>query len=189
MGQEERYFTVNNHVLDLRQMKIPGRILDIGGGGEGIIGRIFGEKVVAVDQLKKELEEGPEGPLKIIMDAKELGFLDASFDTVTSFFTLMYVEKEHQKKVFLEVYRVLRPGGKFMIWDVEIPEFSGGKKDVFVIPLTIYLQNKRIETAYGVMWPGREQNLQKLVEMGRETGFQVDWASTTDKVLKLSLKK
>ena len=30
--------------------EIKGRILDLGGGGEGIIGRLYGAQVVAVDR-------------------------------------------------------------------------------------------------------------------------------------------
>lgn len=189
MSQEERYFTLNNQVLDLSQLTIPGRILDIGGGGEGVMGRIFGEQVVAVDPLQEELEEAPEGPLKIVMDAKNLGFIDKSFDAVTSFFTLMYVPQQHHEKIFSEIYRVLRPGGNFFIWDAEIPEFPGGNQDIFVIPMTINLQKNKIDTGYGISWPGREQNLRELTALGKNTGFQVVTAKTTDKVFKLTLRK
>lgn len=67
-----------------RQLSIGG-ILDIGGGGEGVIGLCYGEKVVAIDLRKDELEQAPDGPLKIVMDAKELSFLEDSFDAVASF--------------------------------------------------------------------------------------------------------
>lgn len=93
MNQEDRMYTVNNQKVVLERDIKGHRILDIGGGGEGIIGLLYGSKVVAIDQRKKELEEAPEGPLKIVMDARELNFLDNSFDAVTSFFTLMYVKK------------------------------------------------------------------------------------------------
>ena len=46
-----------------------GMILDIGGGGEGVIGKLHGKDVVAIDLKKEELLEAADGPLKIIMDA------------------------------------------------------------------------------------------------------------------------
>ena len=88
-----------------------GHILDIGGGGEGIIGQIEPAQVIAVDVSKRELEEAPAGPLKIVMDATDLKFLDESFDTATAFFSLMYMRPEIQPRVFAEVFRVLTRGG------------------------------------------------------------------------------
>jgi ubiquinone/menaquinone biosynthesis C-methylase UbiE len=64
-------------------------ILDIGGGGEGIIGQMKGQQVVAIDPNRRELEEAAEGPLKVVMDAGDMLFLDASFEVVTSFFTVI----------------------------------------------------------------------------------------------------
>ena len=98
-----------------------GHILDIGGGGEGIIGQMKPAQVIAIDLSKRELEEAPPGPLKIVMDATDLKFLDASFDTLTAFFSLMYMRPEIQKKAFAEAFRVLRPGGRWMVWDAAIP--------------------------------------------------------------------
>lgn len=43
---------------------------------------------------------------------EQLPFDDASFDCVVSTFTLCSVEDEHQ--AMSEVYRVLRPGGRFL---------------------------------------------------------------------------
>lgn len=49
-----------------------GYILAIGGGGEGVIGQLRGQQVIAIDISKRELEGTPPGPLKIIMDARSL---------------------------------------------------------------------------------------------------------------------
>ncbi len=117
----------NNHIFprvdwDFDEPVIEGGfILDIGGGGEGVIGQLRGKDVVAIDFRKEELLEASDGPLKIIMDAKDLKFLDESFKTATAFFSLMYLkEKEDQLKVFREVARVLKPGGKFHIWEIDL---------------------------------------------------------------------
>lgn len=54
--------------------ELQGKILDIGGGGEGIIGRVYGAQVVAIDNRQEELDEAPDGFEKILMDASRLSF-------------------------------------------------------------------------------------------------------------------
>ncbi|TFF89622.1 MAG: methyltransferase domain-containing protein, partial [Promethearchaeota archaeon] len=72
--------------LDLVKIDLNGRILDIGGGGEGVIGQLKGAQVVAIDLRADELMEAADGDyLKVIMDAKQLKFLDDYFDTITAF--------------------------------------------------------------------------------------------------------
>ena len=38
-----------------------GPILDLGGGGEGVIGQIYRQQAVVVDNRQEELDETPEG--------------------------------------------------------------------------------------------------------------------------------
>jgi hypothetical protein len=93
----ERVFHFERQQVRIQEFDVSGPILDLGGGGEGIIGRLKGNQVVAIDISRRELEESPEGPLKIIMDATDLKFLDASFNLVTAYFTMMYIPGEdHQ---------------------------------------------------------------------------------------------
>jgi len=41
------------------------------------------------------------------MDAKDLQFLDETFETATAFYMFMYVPMENRKEIFEEIYRVL----------------------------------------------------------------------------------
>ena len=76
---------------------LTGSILDIGGGGEAVIGQIYKDRVTAIDNCEEELEEAPDCCSKQLMDATELLFPDDSFDNVTFFYTLMYMTTEEQQ--------------------------------------------------------------------------------------------
>ncbi len=150
-----------------------GLILDIGGGGEGVIGQLKGRQVVAIDLLKQELEDAPGGPLlKIVMDARALGFLDGSFDTATVFFTFMYVMPADHAKVFAELHRVLRPGGRLLVWDPVFPDKAAPEKPKIMYPLHVRLPGKEINTGYGVgIREGQAAN--HFVELAKAAGFEL----------------
>ena len=71
-----------------------GKIIDIGGGGEGIIAQIGKERVTAIDKFQREIDEAkhkaPEA-IWVLADAKKLDFSDEHFDNATSFFSIMYM--------------------------------------------------------------------------------------------------
>ncbi len=84
---------IKKHTINLRNITMEGRILDNGGGGEGVIGQLKEEIVVAIDLKKSELESGIKSgdtkSLKIIMDATNMKFIDNVFKTVTALFSMM----------------------------------------------------------------------------------------------------
>jgi SAM-dependent methyltransferase len=150
-----------------------GLILDIGGGGEGVIGQLKGKQVVAVDLSKRELEDAPGEPLfKIVMDARDLKFLDKTFDTATVFFTFMYIAPDDHGKVFQEIHRVLRPGGRLLIWDVMFPRKTDPSQLYVMFPLHIQLPGKVINTGYGVKIV-EEQGMAHFLELAKAAGFDV----------------
>jgi SAM-dependent methyltransferase len=150
-----------------------GLILDIGGGGEGVIGQLKGKQVVAVDLSKRELEDAPGEPLiKIVMDARDLKFLDTPFETVTVFFTFMYIAPADHAKVFQEIRRVLRPGGRLLIWDAIFPRKTDERQLFVMYPLRIQLPQKTIQTGYGVRIV-EGQGAGHFVELATAAGFEV----------------
>ncbi len=151
-----------------------GLILDIGGGGEGVIGQLKGQQVVAIDLIRRELEDAPGAPLlKIEMDARDLKFLDKSFATATAFFTFMYINPADHTKVFQEINRVLQPGGRLLIWDVVFPKKRTDERQLYAhYPLRIQLPGKEITTGYGVRF-AEAQDDSHFRDLAQKTGFQV----------------
>ena len=127
---------------------LTGSILDIGGGGEAVIGRIYRDKVTAVDNRQEELDEAPDCCSKKLMDATELLFPDDSFDNVTFFYTLMYMTEETQDKAIHEAAHVLRKGGFMNIWDCSI---TSAFPEPFLADLDINAAGTLIHTTYGVI--------------------------------------
>lgn len=166
-----------------------GPILDVGGGGEGAIGRLKGSQVVAIDSSRRELEEAPAGPLKVVMDARDLQFLDGAFSTATAFFSLMFVKGADHAQVFAEVYRVLAPGGRFLVWDLVLPPQVSAEKDVAVFPLLVHLPGETVETGYGTLFPRAEQGLPYYVALAGGAGFQVASRASQGRAFFLELLK
>lgn len=127
--------------------ELSGHILDIGGGGEGVIGRLYQSQVTAIDHRQEELDEAPGGFEKMRMDATDLQFPTLSFEHVTFFFTLMFMDTDVQEKAITEAARVLVPGGLLHIWDCDI---QSAYPEPFCISLEIQLPSEHISTTYGV---------------------------------------
>ena len=99
-----------------------GLILDVGGGGEGVIGQLKGQQVVAIDLLKQELDDAPGQPLlKIVMDARDLSSPTRVSPPPRSSSLFMYIAPADHEKVFRELHRVLRSGGRVLIWGSDLP--------------------------------------------------------------------
>jgi len=150
-----------------------GLILDIGGGGEGVIGQLKGRQVVAIDLIKRELEDAPGEPLlKIVMDARDLKFLDNTFRTSTVFFTFMYIEPSFHAKVFEEIRRVLKPGGRLLVWDVVFPARTDPQQVYVLFPVHVKMPKGDVNTGYGVKIV-EKQGLEHFADLARQTGFEV----------------
>ncbi len=157
--KDDKIYFFETVELDIEDFPAAGYILDVGGGGEGIIGRLKGSGVVSIDCREGELKEAPDGPLKIVMDARQLNFLDNTFSAATAFFSLMYFDKtEDIQAAFAELYRVLKDGGLFYLWDVNIKERPETEKEIFAVRLRCFVNEHVCETAYGCPWPNEERD-------------------------------
>lgn len=154
-------------VVEIRH-DLSGKILDIGGGGEGIIGRVYPSQVVAIDKSQAELDEAPDGFEKICMDATDLSFEDGSFEHATFFYSLMFIPKSQHRLSILEATRVLSPGGQLHIWDA-----SFETADPFIVNLTIQAKDKVVETTYGVFEQDAAQSSDYLIDLCQQAGLEL----------------
>lgn len=142
-------------VIEIKE-NLNGSILDIGGGGEAVIGQIYGDKVIAIDNRQDELDEAPDCCQKRLMDATDLLFPDESFDHVTFFYTLFYMKEEVQFNAICEAARVLKIGGSMNLWDCDI---STAYPEPFIVDLDIRSGNKTIHTSYGIVKKDKQSSV------------------------------
>ena len=95
------------------------RVLDLGSGTGAAFQQLQNFDVTAVDPDEKMLELN-EFSNKVIGGAENLPFPDNSFDSIYCAFVWRNVNDP--KKGMDEVYRVLRPGGKFILLDMTRPK-------------------------------------------------------------------
>ena len=181
------YHETTRQFIDLSDIDFAGRVLDIGGGGEGIISRHSGDKVVAIDVNADELAETPDIGVKIIMDACRLAFLDGYFDHITCFYSLMYMNARQIEQFLDEAFRVLKRGGLLWIWDAAIPATKSA--DIFVVQLEVKISNQQtISVGYGVPWD-REQSLEIIKGLCERARFSLMNSSGNNAAFALRLQK
>lgn len=96
--------------------RVEGRILEIGTGtGYGVdIIAPHAERYVTIDKCRSvELGDMPSNVEFLQCAVPPLPFEDASFDYVVSFQVIEHIKRD--KEFVKEVYRVLKPGGKFIV--------------------------------------------------------------------------
>ena len=94
-------------------------VLDLGSGTGAAFDQLFNFETTAVDPDKKMLELNTFEN-KVQGFAEDLPFEDNSFDNV--FCSFVWRNVSDTNKALHEVYRVLRPGGKFVLLDMTRPK-------------------------------------------------------------------
>ena len=149
-----------------------GNVIDIGGGGEGVIAQAGGAGIVAIDKYTSEIHEArgkaPDTPW-MVADATELPCKNHGFDNATAFFSCMYMPDDAKEIVFRETRRVLKTGGEFWIWDAHMAL----KGNVFAIRLQVeILGGHTINTVYGVK--AKDQSAASICRLLQQAGFETE---------------
>ncbi|MCP4568220.1 MAG: class I SAM-dependent methyltransferase [FCB group bacterium] len=186
---EDKILMLDPQYVNVKDFEADGPILDIGGGGEGVIGKLKGDQVVAIDTSLEELKEAPPGPLKVVMDAANLTFLDESFAGATAFFTFMFIDPQNQQQVFNEIFRVLKPGSKFRIWEIVLEPVEDKNKQAIAFPIMIKLPQEEIRTGYGAPPPPHKYDIRHYVSLAQNAGFRGDDYDKEGQVFYLELSK
>ncbi len=96
-------------------------VLDLGSGTGATYKQLTNYETTAIDPDKKMLELNLFEN-KVVGSAENLPFEDNSFDNV--FCSFVWRNVSDTKKALSEVYRVLKPGGKFVLLDMTRPKNS-----------------------------------------------------------------
>ncbi|NDJ20061.1 methyltransferase domain-containing protein [Nostoc sp. B(2019)] len=125
----------------------------------------YSENVTGLDASPKSLQRArrnvPEADY-VEAFAEEMPFAEHLFDVVHTSTALHEMQPEQLRKIIKEVYRVLKPGGIFVLVDFHAPT-----NPVFWPGLSLFLLLFETETA----WQLLKTDLAKLLT---ETGFEVD---------------
>ena len=100
---------------------IGNTVLDLGSGTGAAFDQLINYDTTAIDPDKKMLELN-SFENKVLGSAENLPFDDNSFDNV--FCSFVWRNVTDTSKALAEVYRVLRPGGKFILLDMTRPKNS-----------------------------------------------------------------
>jgi ubiquinone/menaquinone biosynthesis C-methylase UbiE len=147
-----------------------GRVLDIGGGGEGVIAQAGGARVVAIDRRVSEIHEARGKAAHatwVVADATRLPCKSSGLDSATAFFSCMYMSDDVKRKAFREAGRALKKGGEFWIWDAQMVPRGA----MFAIRLRVDVRDRpTTNTTYGVR--AKEQSAAGIAALLREAGFE-----------------
>ncbi|TFG05035.1 class I SAM-dependent methyltransferase [Candidatus Thorarchaeota archaeon] len=175
--------------IPLKHIPDEGRVLDIGGGGEGLVSRLEGKRVCAVDVLLNKIREARIYSVEsqwIQNDARALAVRDRVFDTVTCWFSLSYLPEVNDKRqVLVEAHRVLKGGGLLSIIGMNIP----GNTVKHVFDAEFVLPDDYVSKMSYAVSGGQEQTLEALIELGKETVFQIEGESDHGHWFELSMRK
>jgi ubiquinone/menaquinone biosynthesis C-methylase UbiE len=122
---ESRFGNSYGRFIDAEERRILDKIIDLNADDKRL------EMACGTGRLTNYATHGLDASEKMIAHAKErhpgvefreasacdTGYADGLFDLVYTFHFLMHIDEQTVRQVFDEVYRVLRPGGRF-IFDI-----------------------------------------------------------------------
>jgi len=174
MSESPQHFETPLQKINLERLDSYGLILDIGGGGEGLVSRIGGDRVCALDIRLSEIREAQihgHSSNWFVADGTDLCFKDEVFDVVTLWFSLGYMSDWNTKHAVLKAaFRVLKKSGTLSILASHIP--GSGASLIFWAAFT-FPDGTLSKTGYGIRG-GQNQTLRRVLELVTDIGFIQD---------------
>lgn len=132
-----------------------GDLLDVGTEDGGFINTLMKTLMdynsftgidILEDELKKTREQFRDAPTEfIVMNAEKMTFPDNHFDTVCASYTIHHLE--NVDTVLAEMYRVLKPGGNFIIQEM----YSDGEQTAAqIVDREVHNLDAKVDTLFGI---------------------------------------
>ncbi len=132
-----------------------GNVLDVGTEDGGFIGTLmktlkdydsFTGIDISEDELTKAREQFKDTPMNlIVMNAEKMTFQDNQFDTVCASYTIHHLE--NIDSVLAEMFRVLKPGGTFIIQEM----YSDGEQTAAQhVDIEVHTFDAKTDTLLGI---------------------------------------
>lgn len=118
-------------------------------------------------QISRAKENLKEQNLDFVLsDARTTPFEDNHFDTIVNKMGLHEVDREGQKQMLEEFYRIVKPGGKIVIWELALDEHTQ-------LPFSEIIKKKDELSGFDSLirnryFPRKEETLVLLQEVGFE---------------------
>ena len=132
---------------------------------------------ISEEDLKKAKENLKEAPVKLVaMNAETMTFQDDQFDTVCASYLLHHLE--NIETVLAEMFRVLKPGGHFIIQEL----YSDGEQTAAQkVDKAVHDLNAKIDTLFGIphfeaLTRQRMRDLVDNVGLNEVETFESSWA-------------
>lgn len=159
-------------VVEISLPRVPlGLVLDIGGGGEGLVSRIAHRRVCVIDCSLSKLREARiygAGSEWFACDGREICFKSEAFDVATLWFSLAYIpETEHKIQVLREAHRVLKPEARISILGMNVD----GRSESFTFRAGFILPREPASRMSYRVKGSQHQTLESIVDILEETGF------------------
>ena len=141
-----------------------GKVLDIGCGVGYPVAKHFdkeGYSVTGIDisskMLKIAKEKIPNAKF-LKKDMLEMKFPDNSFDIVISILSILHISKKYHKKLFKNIYRILKPNGRIIIGMTTLND--GEYTNQWVKGVKMFWSTS-----------GKEENINLI----KDSGFKIIW--------------
>lgn len=156
----------------IRSLLKPGSVLDDGGGAGPFRPYCEGMEYINLDPSPGILKDDP-GPAetKVVGAGEDLPFPDNRFDNVVSIAVLRLVSDD--KRYLQEAYRVLKPGGRFVLANAT-SDWPGSLRYhlfLFWVPWVYNIQKARVGEE--TRWKEKLMPREDLVNLIESVGFKV----------------